>query len=548
MTDRDGQRRSGPPKKKAVGAAISPSSAGALKAPTSTGSTRAPSSAGATKASSSGGVKAGKTSRGTSAAPSGNGGNRSSTGSVPAAKKPSRKSARASSRPVAAARPVAEAVVEEVVVRPSPKRRVSARVSVTPVPPPEAPSDAEFDLDDAAMTDAFGDAPAFLEGNVARTDKEKRRISSSPPPPAVEVALEATPTLMPPPPSPAQVSKPKRAAETSEPRSNYAVEETIDKLLTDARSLGEDPAARKRVADAFAEIADKLGGDAPTPAPGLLGDLFGSQHAAREWGPQALRDRGSEVDPFGLDRAYEARYRPLFEAMYKRWFRVTTRDVVHVPHEGRAMLVGNHAGTLPWDGLMLKTAVGLEHPAQREVRWLVEDSVFHAPFLGAVTNRLGAVRACPENAERLLESDTLLAVFPEGDKGATKPFTRRYELQRFGRGGYVRLALRTRTPIVPVAIVGAEEAHPTLFSMGRAAKLFGVPFFPVTATFPWLGPLGLVPLPSRWVIIFGEPIDLRDRAPGTEDDPIAVQRISDDVRNAVQSLLTQALSMRTSTF
>ena len=405
---------------------------------------------------------------------------------------------------------------------------------------------AEAALDDGFMTDAFGDAPAFLDTAPAGFDSHERpRLSSSPPAPAVEVAHEPGQTLMPPPPSPQPKPRP---ADTTDPRSNYAVEESIDRLLSDARSLGEDPSARKRVADAFAEIADKLGGEAPKEAPGLLGDLFGSQHYAREWGPQALRDRGSEVDPFGLDRAYEARYRPFFEAIYKRWFRVTTRDVVHVPSEGPAMLVGNHAGALPWDGLMLKTAVALEHPAQREVRWLVEDSVFHAPFLGAATNRLGAVRACPENAERLLAEDALVAVFPEGDKGASKPFSRRYELQRFGRGGYVRLALRTKTPIVPVAIVGAEEAHPTLFSLRRAAKVLGIPFLPVTATFPWLGPVGLVPLPSRWVIVFGEPIDLARHPAGTEDDPIAVQRISDDVRNAVQSLLTQALALRPSTF
>lgn len=406
----------------------------------------------------------------------------------------------------------------------------------------------EVALDEGMLTDAFGDAPLFLGELAAAEPTPALRPASTPPAPAVEVAFEPSQTMMPPPPAPAA---PRARAESPDPegRGNYAVEETIDRLLSDARSLGEDPSARKRVADAFAEIADKLGGQAPSAAPpGLLGDLFGSQHAAREWGPQALRDRGSVVDPFGLDRAYEQRLRPLFEALYRRWFRVVTRDVGLVPSTGRAMLVANHAGALPWDGLMLKTAVALEHPAAREVRWLVEDSVFHAPFLGATTNRLGAVRACPENAERLLADEALVAVFPEGDKGATKPFSRRYELQRFGRGGFVRLALRTRTPILPVAIVGAEEAHPTLFSLQRVGKLFGLPFLPVTSTFPWLGPLGLVPLPSRWVILFGEPIDVAAHPPGTEDDPIAVQRISEDVRTAVQSLLTRALAMRPSTF
>jgi 1-acyl-sn-glycerol-3-phosphate acyltransferase len=460
-------------------------------------------------------------------------------------------------------------VVETATAR---RSRVSARVTTTPTPPiaspviddeapPEPageetvieasvapastpPTSGESDLDDM-MTDAFGDAPSYL-GGEARSERTEP-LRSDAPAPAVEVAMEGM--SIPPPPPGRSTPRAEKRSEPPDARSNYAVEETIDRLLADSRTLGEDPAARKRVADAFAEIAGKLGGEMPEPpAQGLLGDLFRSEHYAREWGPHALRDRGSEVDAFGLDRAYEARMRPLLETLQKRWFRTIVRDVGHVPRDGRAMLVANHGGALPWDGLMLRLAVASEHPARREVRWLVEDSVFHAPFLGATANRLGAVRACPENAERLLADDEVVAVFPEGDKGAGKPFAQRYELQRFGRGGYVRLALRTRTPIVPVAIVGAEETNPVLFSTRRLAKLVGLPSLPVTATFPWLGPIGLMPLPSRWVMLFGEPIDLSAYAPATAEDPIAVQRISDEVRGAVQTLLSRALALRPSTF
>ncbi len=407
-------------------------------------------------------------------------------------------------------------------------------------------STTESDLDAGFFTDAFGDAPSFLAG--APQEPPRAPPPSTPPLPAYEVAVEGL-SIPPPPPRAAPMApRPPVAEETP----LYAVEETIDRLLADSRSLGEDPAARRRVAHAFAEIAGKLGGDIPKSAtPGLLGharDLLRGDYYERQWGPRSMRDRGGDVDPFGLDRSYEARMRPLFEGLYRRWFRVVTRDVSNVPADGRAMIVANRAGALPWDGLMLKTAMALEHPAHRELRWLVEDYVFHAPFLGAFTNRLGAVRACPENAERLLASESLLAVFPEGDKGVAKPFAQRYELQRFGRGGYVRLALRTRTPIIPTAIVGAEETHPMLFPTSRLAKLVGVPFLPVTATFPWLGPLGLVPLPSRWVIWVGEPIDLSREPPGAEDDPLAVQRISDEVRNAVSTLLRRALALRPAPF
>jgi 1-acyl-sn-glycerol-3-phosphate acyltransferase len=254
-----------------------------------------------------------------------------------------------------------------------------------------------------------------------------------------------------------------------------------------------------------------------------------------------------DVDDFGLDRAYEERTQPFVDALFDRWFRVLVRGVENVPSSGRALVVANHAGVLPWDGLMLKTAIARENTATkpaRELRWLVEDSLFHAPFVGAVANRLGAIRACPENAERLLAEDKLLAVFPEGEKGIAKPFASRYELQRFGRGGYVKLALRTRALIVPTAIVGAEEAHPMLFSTTRIAKLFGLSYLPVTATFPWLGPLGLLPLPSRWVILFGEPIDLSREPADAENDEVLVSRVNDEVRAAVQDLLRKALSLR----
>jgi 1-acyl-sn-glycerol-3-phosphate acyltransferase len=315
---------------------------------------------------------------------------------------------------------------------------------------------------------------------------------------------------------------------TSAVRAPSSVEESIERLHRAA--AGRDARARQETFEAFAEIADRLAGEETLAA------------RLPTVGPTVR-----EVDDFGLDRAYEERTQPFVDALYDRWFRVLARGVENVPAEGRALVVANHAGVLPWDGLMLKTAVsrGLSARAPaRELRWLVEDTLFHAPFVGAISNRLGAIRACPENGERLLAAEKLLAVFPEGEKGIAKPFSRRYELQRFGRGGYVKLALRMKAPIVPTAIVGAEEAHPMLFSTTRIAKLFGLSYLPVTATFPWLGPLGLVPLPSRWVILFGEPIDLTGEREGAEHDDVLVSRLSDEVRAAVADLLRKALSLR----
>ncbi|AKF06001.1 lysophospholipid acyltransferase family protein [Sandaracinus amylolyticus] len=321
----------------------------------------------------------------------------------------------------------------------------------------------------------------------------------------------------------------------------YAIEQTLDRFLDDAAST-DDRAARRRAVEAFAQVAAHLGGTTDTPdAPGLARELLRPGYYVRQWGRLGLRDRSDDIDELGLDRTYETRFLPLFDRIYRSWFRVLARGLDHVPESGRCLVVANHGGALPWDGLMLRTAMRLDHPSRRELRWLAEDFVAHAPFLGAFVNRVGAVRACPENAERMLARDMLVAVFPEGEKGLGKPFGKRYELQRFGRGGYVKLALRTRTPIVPTAIVGSEEAHPLLFRTGALARLVGLPFLPITPTFPWLGPVGLVPLPSRWVILCGEPIHLDDADP---DDPIAVAHLNDRVRGAVQDLVRRALDLR----
>lgn len=289
----------------------------------------------------------------------------------------------------------------------------------------------------------------------------------------------------------------------------------------------------------------------PTPPESVFDtarELLSTDFYLRKWGRLAMRGRSEEVDDFGLDPIYDAKLRPALDFLYRTYFRVETIGIDNVPSSGRCLLVANHSGTLPLDGVMLKHAVKREHPEPRDVRWLTEDFIYHMPFLGSAMNRLGAVRACQENAERLLAKEQLVAVFPEGVKGIGKLFAERYRLQRFGRGGFIKLCLRMGTPIVPVAVVGAEETNPLLFKIEHLSKALGVPYVPVTPTFPALGPLGLLPAPTKWRIQFGEPLDLSGHGPEVAEDEILVGKLAERVRATIQGMLDRAVGTRKSVF
>ena len=255
-----------------------------------------------------------------------------------------------------------------------------------------------------------------------------------------------------------------------------------------------------------------------------------------------------ETDEWGLDMELLNAVQPFFQFMYKSYWRVETSGLENIPAEGRALLVANHSGQLPWDGAMLGTAVYTEHDAQRLVRTLYADWFPTLPFFSAFLTKMGQVLANEENGMGLLEQDELVAVFPEGYKGVGKLFKDRYKLARFGRGGFVRMALKTQAPMIPVAIVGAEETYISLAKSPGMARMLGFPYFPISPTFPWLGPLGFIPLPTKWYIDIGEPIPVDGCEPGADDDPALVSQLSDQVRNLVQEMIYDRLAQRKSVF
>jgi 1-acyl-sn-glycerol-3-phosphate acyltransferase len=274
-----------------------------------------------------------------------------------------------------------------------------------------------------------------------------------------------------------------------------------------------------------------------------LMDLF--EELRGQLGSASREERAAEVDEFGMDRAYLDRRRGVLDFLLERWWRVDVNGVEAIPAEGPVLFVANRSGVLPYDGLMISHAVERERPSLGRPRFLVADWLVTLPFSQSALARLGGVRACQENAERLLRSGKSVVAFPEGQKGALKPFRDRYRLQRFGRGGFVPLAARRGAAIVPVAVVGAEEVHPILFRPGIARRLLGVPL-PITPTFPHLGPLGLIPLPTQWRIRFGTPVRFDGVGSSEVDDPLYVNRTREQIRGTIQSLVEEEVHQRAS--
>jgi 1-acyl-sn-glycerol-3-phosphate acyltransferase len=380
--------------------------------------------------------------------------------------------------------------------------------------------------------------------------------------------------------------RPGRGTGSTKPSSaarNLAGGRTGKKAVPKPRAAAEQPAAptpepdTRTVAGATQqpEQAPDISGDGaattpraeairqPSPSAGIpVGDWLGALSAAaletfgENWEPRLaellafLRRRVTgdyQVDEYGFDaevteRFFLSAFRPIAE----KWFRVEVRGVENIPADGGALLVSNHSGTVPLDGLM--TMVSVHDHTGRNLRPLGADLVFRMPFIGELARRGGATLACNEDAQRMLCGGELVGVWPEGFKGIGKPYSERYKLQRFGRGGFVSAAIRTGVPVIPCSVVGAEEIYPLVGNLPALARLLGVPYIPITPFFPLLGPLGLVPLPSKWLIEFGEPIRTDSYDQGAADDPMLVFNVTDQVRETIQQTLYTLLMQRQSVF
>ena len=340
-----------------------------------------------------------------------------------------------------------------------------------------------------------------------------------------------------------------------------------------ARTPREQPQKRGAGGPAERAVEDGAGADAPRTSATIAEDrapgagipvadwLHAFNIAAREvfgenWEPRLaeflafLRRRVTgdySVDEYGFDPEITERFflsavRPIAQ----KWFRVEVRGAENIPADGGALMVSNHSGTLPLDGLV--TAVSIHDHTGRHLRPLGADLVFRLPIVGEIARKGGATLACNDDAERMLSGGELVGVWPEGFKGIGKPYSERYKLQRFGRGGFVSAAMRTGVPIVPCSVVGAEEIYPLVGNIPSLARLLGMPYIPVTPFFPLLGPLGLVPLPSKWLIEFGEPIRTDSYDHGAADDPMLVFNVTDQVRETIQQTLYSLLMQRRSVF
>ena len=255
-----------------------------------------------------------------------------------------------------------------------------------------------------------------------------------------------------------------------------------------------------------------------------------------------------EEDEWGFDPGFAAASMPLLDFLYDHWWRVTATGTEHVTARGPVLIVANHAGVLPWDATMMTTALLRSRPDARHPRFLVLNYAFELPWASVAIRRFGGVPASSANALALLEQEHAVMVFPEGAKGTGKAWRDRYRLERFGRGGFIELALRSGAPIVPAAVVGSEEIYPKIGESSLLARLTGAPYIPITPTFPLLGPLGVVPLPSRWRIEFCEPVDLSTYGPDAADDQALVLELSDAVREQIQQKVYENLIRREGAF
>jgi len=253
----------------------------------------------------------------------------------------------------------------------------------------------------------------------------------------------------------------------------------------------------------------------------------------------------TKVNEYGYDefgfRPQTLKYTaPLFHFFKNKYFRTEVHGLQNVPKQGRVLFIGNHGGTIPWDGIVIGSTVFMDMDPPRLIRSMMEKFGARAPFFGNLLFRLGQIIGTPENCERLLRNEEAILVFPEGVGGSAKLYKDRYQLQNFGHG-FMRLALKTNTPIIPVAVIGNEEQFPAIFNLKSIARLLEIPAAPITPTFPLLGILGFLPYPVKFRVYFGEPMTF-EGDPDEEDTEIEYKVQA--VKNTLQSMIIDGLHAR----
>ncbi|KAA1374972.1 acyltransferase family protein [Aeromicrobium fastidiosum] len=360
---------------------------------------------------------------------------------------------------------------------------------------------------------------------------------------AKPTAKKSTPRTSAPKPPPAK----KSAAQPTKPRLRAVTDEDA---AAAAAAAAEEAARRTRTAGAAPLSAgipiDEILVAVVQAAQRVLGSDWESRVATLLATVRKRLSGDYEIDEFGFDPEIAQVLTAAVEPIAEKWFRLEVRGIENIPEDGGALLVANHSGTVPLDGLI--TGYAVKKYSGRDLRPLGADLVFSLPLVGQVARKVGATLACQEDAERLLTTGELAGVWPEGFKGIGKPFAERYKLQRFGRGGFVSAAMRAQVPIVPVSIVGAEEIYPLVGNVPSLARLLGLPYLPITPFFPLLGPLGLIPLPSKWIIEFGEPVRTDAYDPESADDPMLLFNVTDQVRETIQQTLYKLLVERGNAF
>jgi 1-acyl-sn-glycerol-3-phosphate acyltransferase len=330
----------------------------------------------------------------------------------------------------------------------------------------------------------------------------------------------------------------------------------------EARKATETQSGRRLTADSpllGGAIAAEAGDEEPSrnrPAYDVDADVYRLPEPEPQ-APPALRDLtglipppdpSRQVDDWGRSERVYSLMEPVLNFYYRYWFRVEVEGIEHVPAAGGALLAGNHSGALPPDAPMIMQAIRNEHPAPRPLYMLGEHWFKGYPGVGMLANKIGLVAAHPANAHRLLRDEgRLVLVFPEGQKGSRKLFWQRYKLRRFGRGGFVKTAIRAGVPIVPIAVIGAEEAMPIFAHVPLLQRLTGLIYFPINHAFPHFGPLaGAMYMPAKFKIRFLEPVRFERHGPDAADDVAFVQQVADDIRARIQEALNGMLVQRQS--